>query len=59
MRNGVYSTLLSNSLTMIDCGLEKYAIRNLIAKLAKSYGGLTEVQISELLKVIETGYESF
>lgn len=58
-RSGVYSALLSNSLTMVDCGLEKHNIKNLIGKLAKTFGSLTESQVAELLKVIETAYENF
>lgn len=41
MKNGVYSTLLSNSHTMIDCGIEKHHNKNLIGKVAKGFGGLT------------------
>ena len=52
----MYSVLLSNSLTMVDCGLEKHNIKNLIGKLAKTFGSLTEGQVAELLKVIETAY---
>lgn len=45
MINIVYSTLISNSLQMIGCGIEKYDVKNIIAKTAKGYG-LNEVQIS-------------
>lgn len=45
-RSGVYSALLSNSLTMVDCGLEKHNIKNLIGKLAKTFGSLTESQVA-------------
>lgn len=57
-RSGVYSTLLSNSLTMVECGIEKHNIKNLIGKLAKTYGSLSEAQVAELLKVVETAYEN-
>lgn len=55
-RSGVYSVLLSNSLTMVDCGLEKHNVKNLIGKLAKTFGSLSEAQVAELLKVIETAH---
>jgi len=46
LRNGVYTTLLSNSLAMVEWGLEKHSIKNLIGKLAKTYASLTEVQVA-------------
>jgi hypothetical protein len=55
-RSGVYSALLSNSLTMVDCGLEKHNVKNLIGKLAKTFASLTEAQVAELLKVIESAH---
>jgi hypothetical protein len=43
---------------MVECGIEKHNIKNLVGKLAKTFGSLTESQVAELLKVIETGYEN-
>lgn len=58
VRNGVYSALLSNSLTMVECAIEKHHIKNLIGKLAKTFSSLSEAQVAELLKVIESAYEN-
>ena len=58
VRNGVYTILMSNSLSMIEWRIEKHSIKNIAGKLAKTFGSLTEAQIAELLKVIETAYES-
>lgn len=58
VRNGVYSALLSNSLTMVECAIEKHHIKNLIGKLAKTFCSLSEAQVAELLKVIESAYEN-
>lgn len=43
---------------MVECGIEKHNIKNLIGKLAKTYGSLSEAQVAELLKVVETAYEN-
>lgn len=58
VRNGVYSALLSSSLTMVECAIEKHHIKNLIGKLAKTFSSLSEAQVAELLKVIESAYEN-
>lgn len=58
VRNGVYSALLSNSLTMVECAIEKHHVKNLIGKLAKTFGSLSEAQVAELLKVIESAHEN-
>jgi hypothetical protein len=39
-------------LTIIGCGIEKYQVKNLIGKMAKGYGGLSDVKINELLKFV-------
>jgi hypothetical protein len=43
---------------MVESGLEKHHIKNLIGKLAKTFASLSEAQVAELLKVIETAYEN-
>ena len=43
---------------MIDWGIEKHSVKNLIAKMAKTFASLTEAQVAELLKVIETAFEN-
>lgn len=41
---------------MVNFGLEKHSIKNLVGKIAKTFGLLKEAQVAELLKVIETAY---
>ena len=43
---------------MIDWGIEKHSIKNLVAKMAKTFATLSETQIAEMLKMIETAYEN-
>lgn len=43
---------------MIGCGIDKYTIKNTIAKMAKSFG-LAENQTGDLLKFIEAGFEKY
>lgn len=57
IRNNAFSALVSHSLTMIACGLEKQQTKNMIAKVSKSFG-LLENQINDLLKFIEAGHDS-
>lgn len=57
-KNNVFSALVSNSLNMIGCGVDKYVTKNTVAKIAKSFG-LPEAQVSDLLKFIESGFEKY
>ena len=41
---------------MVDWGIEKQSIKNLIGKMAKTFGSLTEGQVAELLRVVEAAY---
>ena len=54
----MFSTLVSNSLNLIGCGIDKYVAKNAVAKMAKAFG-LTDNQVTDLLKFIETGYEKY
>lgn len=58
LKNNVFSALVSSSLNMIGCGIDKYTIKNTIAKMAKSFG-LAENQTGDLLKFIEAGFEKY
>jgi hypothetical protein len=58
LRNNVFSALVSNSLNMIGCGIDKYTTKNTVAKMSKSFG-LADSQTGDLLKFIETGYEKY
>jgi hypothetical protein len=42
---------------MIDWGIDKYSVKNCVGKMAKTFGSLTEAQISELLRLTEAAYE--
>lgn len=43
---------MNNALNMIDCGIEKHNVKNLIGKVAKTFQSLAESQIAELIKII-------
>lgn len=43
--------MVSNSLIMIGCGIDKYLTKNTVAKMAKSFG-LADNQVGDLLKFI-------
>ena len=58
LKNNVFSTLVSNSLNMIGCGIDKYGAKNTVAKMGKAFG-LADGQVSDLLKFIETGYDKY
>lgn len=58
LKNNVFSTLVSNSLNLIGCGVDKYVAKNNVAKMAKAFG-LADNQVGDLLKFIETGYEKY
>lgn len=55
LKNSVFSSLVSNSLSMIGCGVDKYITKNMVAKIAKSFG-LLDKQVNDLLKFIESGH---
>lgn len=55
LKNNVFSSLVSNSLSMIGCGVDKYITKNMVAKMAKSFG-LADKQVNDLLKFIESGH---
>ena len=58
IQNNVFSALVSNSLNMIGAGIDKYQVRNTVAKMSKAFG-LGESQLSDLLKFIDNGYEKY
>ena len=57
-RNNVFSALVSNSLNMMAAGIDKYQVRNTVAKMSKSFG-LGEAQLADLLKFIDQGSEKY
>ena len=57
-KNSVYSTLLTCANNMVQFGIEKQAIKNFVAKAAKSFP-LNETQITEILKFVENQHNNF
>lgn len=55
MKNNVFSSLVSNCMNMIGCGIDKYMTKNTVAKMAKSFG-LEKTHVEDLLKFIENGW---
>lgn len=58
LKNNVFSALVSSSLNMMSCGIDKYTTKNTVAKIAKSFG-LADNQTGDLLKFIESGYDKY
>ena len=51
-RNNIYSSLVCSSIRMMELGIEKQEVKNLVVKVGKSFG-LEERQVEDLMKFVD------